>query len=67
MKKIFLKILPNSQGNTCVGDSFLIKLQAAGQQFYFKETPTQVFFYRTPPVGAPVSSNMHRMLEKAPK
>ena len=26
-----------------------------------------IFFYRTPPVAASVSSNMHRILEKVPK
>ena len=30
MKKVFLKILQNSQENTCAGVSFLIKLQASG-------------------------------------
>ena len=38
---VFLKIYQNSQENTCVGVSFLIKLQA--QAFIKKETPTKVF------------------------
>ena len=35
-KKVFLKMSPNSQGNTCVRVSFLIKLQALGLQLYLK-------------------------------
>ena len=30
VKKVFLEIVQNSQENTCVGVSFLIKLQASG-------------------------------------
>ena len=30
VKKVFLEISQNSQGNTCARDSFLIKLQALG-------------------------------------
>ena len=33
-KKVFLNISQNSQGNTCVGVSFLIKLQGSGLQLY---------------------------------
>ena len=33
-KKVFLGISQNSQENTCVRASFLIKLQASGQQLY---------------------------------
>ena len=33
VKKVFLKILQNSQENTCSRDSFLIKFQALGLQF----------------------------------
>ena len=33
----------NSQGNTCAGVSFLIKLQAEGCSFTKKETLAQVF------------------------
>ena len=33
-KKVFLEILQNSQENTCVVVSFLIKLQASGLQRY---------------------------------
>ena len=39
-KKVFLKILQNSQENTCARVSFLIKLQA---NFIEKETPAQLF------------------------
>ena len=43
-KKGVLKILTNSQENTCVGVSFLIKLQAGGlRSFIKKENPTRVF------------------------
>ena len=35
-KKLFLKILQNSQENTCATFSFLIKLQASGLQHYLK-------------------------------
>ena len=41
LKKVFLKILQNSQENTCVGVSFLIKPQTCN--FIKKETPTRVF------------------------
>ena len=40
---VFLKILQNSQENTCVRVSFLTKLQASTLQPYRKDTPTQVF------------------------
>ena len=39
IKRMFLKTLQNSQETTCVGTSYLIKLQAALK----KETPAQVF------------------------
>ena len=35
-KKVFLKILQNSQENTCTRVSFFIKLQALGLQLYQK-------------------------------
>ena len=35
-KNVVLKFLQNSQENTCVGVSFLIKLQALGLQLYLK-------------------------------
>ena len=44
MKKVFLKIPQNSQKNTHVGVSFLIKLQISSSNFIKKEIPTQVFF-----------------------
>ena len=34
-KKLFLKILQNSQENTCVGVSFSIKLKASGNSVFF--------------------------------
>ena len=34
LKKVFLEISQNSQENTCVRVSFLIKLQALGLQLY---------------------------------
>ena len=36
LKTAFLKVSQNSQENTCVKVSFLIKLQATGQQLYQK-------------------------------
>ena len=36
IKKVFLKISQNSQGNTCARISFLIKLQESGLQLYSK-------------------------------
>ena len=63
--KVFLNILQKSQENTCVGVSYLVKLQSTCN-FIKKETPTQVlpcefckifmnnFFYRTPPIAASV-------------
>ena len=43
VKKVFLKILHNSQEHSCVRVCFLIKLQAWGQQLYWKKTVAQVF------------------------
>ena len=37
VRKVFLEILQNSQGNTCVRVSFLIKLRALGLQLYEKK------------------------------
>ena len=34
VKKVFLKVLQNSQESTCAKVSFLIKLQARGLHFY---------------------------------
>ena len=46
VKKVFLEILPNSQGNICVRVSFLIKSQALGLQLYLKrDSDTSVFFF----------------------
>ena len=61
--EVFLEISQNSQENTCVRVSFLIKLQAETYNFIKKETLAQVFScksceisknafsYRTPPVA----------------
>ena len=43
VKKVFLEILQNSQENTCVRASVLIKLQALDLNFIEKETLAQVF------------------------
>ena len=43
-RKLFLKISEYSQENTCVGISFLIKMQAFRDPALLKETRTQVFF-----------------------
>ena len=50
MKKVFLKISQNSQGNTCVRVSFLIKLQASGTGFFLwvLRNVKKHLFYRTP-------------------
>ena len=44
VEKVLLKILKNSQENTCARVSFLIKLQTPGN-FIIKEALTQVFSY----------------------
>ena len=44
VKKVFLQILQNSQENTCVKVSFLIKLLAWGLQFYLKRDSGAVVF-----------------------
>ena len=43
VKKMFLEISQNSQGNTCARVSFLIKLQAKACRF-IKKTLAQKFF-----------------------
>ena len=43
---MFLKILQNSQENTCAKVSFLIKLQAPNLQFYFKKASSAGAFSR---------------------
>ena len=68
VKMLFLKILRNSQENTCARVSFLVELQASGLQLYLKrdsgtgvscefyEISNNTFSYRTPPVAASVSN-----------
>ena len=70
MKKVFLETSQNSQENTCVKVSFLIKLQAETCNFSKKETLAQVFpcefceiskktfSYRTPLVAASVETKI---------
>ena len=49
----FLKISQNSQGNTCVRVSFLIKLQASGPGTgKFCDISKNNFSHRTPPLNA---------------
>ena len=43
IKKVFLKILQNSQEDTCARVSFLIKLQDSACIFIKKETLAQLF------------------------
>ena len=43
IKKVFLKISPNSQENTCARVSYLIKLQASTCNFIKNEIRAQVF------------------------
>ena len=64
VKKVFVEVLQNSQENTCVRVSSLIKLQASAYNLIKEETLAQVFSYefcqisknsfsyRTPPVAA---------------
>ena len=44
LKKVFLKILQNSQEKTCVVVAFSLKLQAWGLQIYWKRDSDTVFF-----------------------
>ena len=68
VRKLFLEISQNSQENTCVGVSFLMKsYRPEACKFVKKETPTQVlsfefcevfkntFFCKTPLVAASVA------------
>ena len=55
LKKMFLEISQNSQGNTCARVSFLIKLQASGLS------------YRTPLVAASITNVLSKMLTTASK
>ena len=54
LKKVFLKTSQNSQENTCVRVSFLIKLKTLGLVFSceFWEISKNTFSYKTPPVAA---------------
>ena len=45
-KQMFLKVLQKSQGNICVGVSFLEMLQAKGFRLYSKKISKQVFSYK---------------------
>ena len=56
VKKVFLEISQNSQGNTSARVSFLITLHNLAQVFSceFCETSNNTFPYRTPPVFASV-------------
>ena len=56
VKKVFLEISQNSQGNTSARVSFLITLHNLAQVFSceFCETSKNTFPYRTPPVFASV-------------
>ena len=49
VKKVFLKILQNSQENTCAKVSFLIKMQAQAQVFSCElwKISNNTFAYRT--------------------
>ena len=44
IKKVLLKTSLNSQENTCVRVSFLIKLRVSGLQFYYKRDSGTGFF-----------------------
>ena len=53
LKKVLLEILQNSQENTCVRLSFLIKLETLGLVFSceFCKISKNTFRYTTPPVA----------------
>ena len=73
-KKGVLKILLNSQENTCARVSFLKKLHAQACHIIKKETLARVlscefckiskniFFYKTPPVGASEKKSLEVVL-----
>ena len=75
VKKVFLKISQNSDENTCVRVSFLIKLQELGCNFSKTETPIRCFpvnfgtflradfFYRTTPVAASESIILFKLID----
>ena len=52
VKKMLFEISRNSQENTCVRDSFLIKSLAQVFSFEFWGISKNTFFYRTPPAAA---------------
>ena len=52
VKKMFLKILQNSEKNTFGRISFLKKLQASGVFYKFCEIFRKTLSQRTPPVAA---------------
>ena len=56
---MFLKILQNSEENTCVRVSFLIKLQVFFCEFL--RNFLEYFFYRTPP---PVAASARKTIKK---
>ena len=71
VKKVFLKILQHSQENTCVGVSFLIKLQALTKKFSceFYKMFKIAFLCTTHPVATPeraVTKKISYMLIKFP-
>ena len=66
VKKVFLEISQNSQGNTSARVSFLITLHNLAQVFSceFCETSKNTFPYRTPPVFASVSILLEMNLQR---
>ena len=76
VKKVFLEILQNSQENTCVRVSFLIKCRPDACNFIKKETLaegfscefceifTNIFCYRTPPMAASAHMFFDHYLKK---
>ena len=67
-EKVFLKISQDSQENTCVGVSFITKLQASGSTQVFSREICEIFkntfFNRITPMVASVSYNFENMLSK---
>ena len=68
LKKVLLKISQDSQESTCVGVSFITKLQASGSTQVFSREICEIFkntfFNRTTPMAASVSYNFENMLSK---
>ena len=61
---MFSKIFQNSPENTCVGFSFLIKLQASRLATLLKKKFLRTLFYRTSPAAASVWTDSYKSVMK---